>query len=153
MLVVLLAIAVIPLDVLARQNVLVNAVQLLTVVPMAAVGFIVARRQPGNPIGWLLLGIPVGVLLSLAAGPYAWLVYRMGYRLPFGPAAVLAENASWVALTIALPPVLVLFPDGEPSPRPAAPGHLAHGPHATPGPFRKRYRSARNSAAASNITS
>jgi phosphoglycerol transferase MdoB-like AlkP superfamily enzyme len=116
-LVVLLTIAVIPLDVLARQNVLVNAAQLVLCVPMAAVGFIVARRQPGNPIGWLLLGIPVGVLLSLAAGPYAWLVYRMGYRLPFGPAAVLAENASWVALTIALPPVLVLFPDGELSSR------------------------------------
>jgi hypothetical protein len=112
-LVVLLAIAVIPLDVLARQNVLVNVAQLVLCVPMAAVGLIVARRQPGNPIGWLLLVIPVGVLLSLAAGPYAWLVYRMGYRLPLGPAAVLLENAAWVVLTIALPLVLVLFPDGE----------------------------------------
>ena len=36
----------------------------------------------------------------------------MGHRLPLGPAAVLLENASWVVLTIALPPVLVLFPDG-----------------------------------------
>jgi hypothetical protein len=86
---------------------------LMLVVPMAAVGFIVARRQPSNPIGWLLLVIPVGVLLNLDAGPYAWLVYCMGYRLPFGPAAVLLENSSWVVLTIALPPALVLFPDGE----------------------------------------
>jgi hypothetical protein len=111
-LVLLLAAAVIPLDVLARQNVLVNVAELVVGVPMAAVGFIVARRQPGNPIGWLLLVIPVGVLLSLVAGPYAWLVYRMGYHLPFGPAAVLAENAYWVVLTLALPPVFVLFPDG-----------------------------------------
>jgi hypothetical protein len=111
-LIVLLAAAVIPLDVLARQGVLANAAQLVVGVPMAAVGLIVARRQPGNPVGWLLLVIPLGILLSLDAGPYAWLVYRMGYDLPFGPAAVLLENAYWVVLTIALPPVFVLFPDG-----------------------------------------
>jgi hypothetical protein len=117
-LVVLLAAAVIPLDVLARQNVLANAALLAISLPMCAAGFIVARRQPGNPIGWLLMVIPVGVLLGLDAGPYAWLVYRMGYHLPFGPVAVLLENAYWVVLTIALPPVFVLFPDGElPSPR------------------------------------
>jgi len=111
-LVVLLAAAVIPLDAWARQNVLVNAVQLMAGVPMAAVGLIVARRQPANPIGWLLLVIPVGVLLSLDAGPYERLVYRMGHRLPLGPAAVLMGNTAWVVLTIALPPVLMLFPDG-----------------------------------------
>ena len=90
---VLLAAAVIPLTVLARQNVLANAALLAISLPMGAVGLIVARRQPGNPIGWLLLVIPAGVLLGLDAGPYAWLVYRLGYRLPFGPAAVLLENS------------------------------------------------------------
>jgi hypothetical protein len=115
---VLLAAAVIPLNVLARQNVLVNAAQLLIGVPMCAVGYIVARRKPGNPIGWLLLVIPVGVLLSLDAGPYVWLVYRMGYHLPFGPAAVVLEAAYFLVLFVALPPVFLLFPDGElPSPR------------------------------------
>ena len=95
------------------------AVSLLTIVLVTAVvGLIVARRQPGNPIGWLLLVIPAGVLLGLDAGPYAWLVYRMGYRLPFGPAAVLLESAYWAVLTIALPLVFLLFPDGVlPSPR------------------------------------
>jgi hypothetical protein len=111
-LVVLLAAAVIPLAVLARQNVLVNAAQLAIGVPMCAVGFIVARRQPGNPIGWLLLVIPVGVLLALDAGLYAWLVYRMGYRLPFGPAAVLLEVSYFPVVTIGLPLVFLLFPDG-----------------------------------------
>ncbi len=114
----LLAAAVIPLDVLARQNVLANSALLAISLPMCAVGLIVARRQPGNPIGWLLLVIPAAVLLGLDAGPYAWLVYRMGYRLPFGPAAVLLENAYWAVLTIALPLVFLLFPDGVlPSPR------------------------------------
>ena len=115
---VLLAAAVIPLNVLARQNVLANAALLAICLPMGAVGLIVARRQPGNPIGWLLLVIPVGIVLGLNAGPYAWLVYRMGYRLPFGPAAVLLENTYWTVLAIALPLVFLLFPDGElPSPR------------------------------------
>ena len=117
-LVVLLAAAAIPLDVLARQNVLANAALLAISLPMGTVGLIVARRQPGNPIGWLLLVIPAGVLLGLDAGPYAWLVYRMGYRLPFGPAAVLLGNTFWTVLTIALPLVFLLFPDGTlPSPR------------------------------------
>jgi hypothetical protein len=110
--VVLLAAAVIPLSVLARQNLLANAAQLAIGVPMCAVGFIVARRQPGNPIGWLLLAIPIGVLLGLDAGPYVWLVYHMGYHLPFGPAAVLLEASYFPALFVALPPVFLLFPDG-----------------------------------------
>jgi hypothetical protein len=116
--VVLLAAAVIPLSVVARQNVLVNAAQLAIGVPMTAVGFIVARRQPGNPIGWLLLVIPIGVLLSVDAGPYVWMVYRLGYRLPFGPVAVVLESAYFAVLFVALPPVFLLFPDGIlPSPR------------------------------------
>jgi hypothetical protein len=117
-LVLLLAAAVIPLTVLARQNVLANAALLAISLPMGAVGFIVARHQPGNPVGWLLLVIPAGVLLGMDAGPYAWLVYRMGYRLPFGPAAALLENSYWAVLAIVLPLVFLLFPDGElPSPR------------------------------------
>ena len=112
MLVLLLAAAVIPLSVLARQNVMANAAQLAIGLPICTVGFIVARRQPGNPIGWLLLVFPVGVLLSLDASPYALLVYRMGYRLPFGPAAVLLEASYFPVLLVVLPPVFVLFPDG-----------------------------------------
>ena len=114
----LLAVAVIPLTVLAHQGVQANATQLVIGLPICVVGFIVARRQPGNPIGWLLLAIPVGVLLSLDASTYAWMVYRLGYRLPFGPVAALLESAYILVLFVALPPVILLFPDGVlPSPR------------------------------------
>jgi len=114
----LLAAAVLPLTVLAHQGLLANVTQLLVVVPILAVGFIVARRQPGNPIGWLLLAVPAGVLVSLDAAPYAVLVYRLGYHLPLGPAAVLLEAAYLPALLLGLPPVFLLFPDGVlPSPR------------------------------------
>jgi hypothetical protein len=108
----LLAAAVIPLSLLAQQSLLANVIQLLTGIPISIVGFIVARRQPGNPIGWLLLAVPIGILLSLDAGPYAWLVYRLGYQLPLGPVAVLLDSAYFPVLFIALPPVFLLFPDG-----------------------------------------
>jgi len=78
-------------------------------VAIAATGLVVARRQPRNPIGWLLLAIPVGVLLSEASGPYAWLVYRSGRHLPFGLAVLLLRFA-WVVLIVAFPLVILLFP-------------------------------------------
>ena len=115
---VLLAVAVIPLNVLAHQNVLANAAQLLVGVPIGVVGFIVARRQPRNPIGWLLLAVLTSVLISLVAYPYSWLVYGLGYQLPFGPMAAFLETAYFPVLFVALPPVFLLFPDGVlPSPR------------------------------------
>jgi len=111
-LVLLLAIAVVPLSVLASQNLLANTAELAIGLPMCAIGVLVARRQPRNPIGWLLLVVPVCVLSSLDAVPYAELVYREGHHLPFGAAALLLESAYFMVLFLALPLVLLLFPDG-----------------------------------------
>jgi hypothetical protein len=117
-LVLLLAVAVIPLSLWARQDLIGNTAELSIGVPMGAVGFLVARRQPRNPIGWLLLVVPAGVLVSIDAGPYSVLVYRDGHHLPFGAAALLLQSAYFFVLFIALPLVLLLFPDGTlPSPR------------------------------------
>ncbi len=117
-LVLLLAVAVIPLSLWARQDLAGNAAELSIGLPMCAVGFLVARRQPRNPIGWLLLIVPAGVLASLDAGPYSVLVYRDGHHLPFGAAALLLQGAYFFVLFVALPLVLLLFPDGTlPSPR------------------------------------
>jgi hypothetical protein len=110
--VLLLAAAMLPLVVLAHQSVLANVSQLAVGVPIGAVGFLVARRQPRNPIGWLLLVVVAGILVSLDAGPYAWLVYRMGYRWPGGPAAAVLQGAYFPVLFVALPPVFLFFPDG-----------------------------------------
>jgi hypothetical protein len=116
--VLLLAAAVIPLSVLVHQSVPANAMQLITGLPLGVVDFIVARRQPRNPIGWLLLAVPVGVLIILNAVAYAVQVYRSGFRLPLGPVAVFLAFAYIPVLFVALPPVFLLFPDGElPSPR------------------------------------
>ena len=59
-------------------------------------GFVVARRQPGNPIGWILITFIAVFLLSGVAGGYAALYYRFGHHgLPLAPAAVLLEPL-WV---------------------------------------------------------
>jgi hypothetical protein len=48
------------------------AVSLLTIVLVTAVvGLVVAGHQPRNPIGWLLAGDAVFILLSVASGSYA----------------------------------------------------------------------------------
>jgi len=57
-------------------------------IPCAAVGVVVARRQPGNPLGWLFLLTGSCLFVSNDAGDYAYYVYRLGHRLPFGPAGL-----------------------------------------------------------------
>jgi hypothetical protein len=111
-LIVLMAAATAVLIVLVRQNLLSNAVQPLVFVPFAAVGVIVARRQPRNPVGWLLAGIAVLALLSDAASLYALLDYRLGHRLPAGPVALLLD-ACWEPAFMLLPLAVLLFPDGR----------------------------------------
>jgi hypothetical protein len=83
------------------------------VVIYAGVGVVVARRQPRNPIGWILLGFILLFLFSAAVGYYAVLYYRFGHHgLPFAPAAVILQP-SWVPALLLFPVVILLFPDGR----------------------------------------
>jgi hypothetical protein len=54
---------------------------------IAAAGLVVARRQPRNPIGWLLLGCVIVVGLGGIAARYAVLDYRLDHhgRISPGP--------------------------------------------------------------------
>ncbi len=79
----------------------------------AAVGFVVARRQPGNPIGWILITFIVVFLLSGVAGGYAALYYRFGHHgLPLAPVVVLLTPL-WAPALLLFPVVILLFPDGR----------------------------------------
>jgi hypothetical protein len=82
------------------------------------VGFVVARRQPRNAVGWLLLSLAVLLAASNCAGRYAALVYRFGHgALPLGPVAVLLDLL-WAPAIVLFPLAILLFPDGTlPSPR------------------------------------
>jgi len=111
-LVVALAAAFIPLLTVSRQSVSSNLDQLAEFLPLAAVGWIVARRQPRNPIGWLLLIAPLDVFLTDDASVYSLLVYRLGRPLPLGWVALLVSYTFLVTF-VTLPLVILLFPDGR----------------------------------------
>jgi signal transduction histidine kinase len=79
------------------------------------VGLVIARREPRNPIGWILLGVWVGVAVVFGfTGTYAqW----ASLDHPDAPGAVFAnwlQNWAWVPIfTMLLTYPLLLFPDGK----------------------------------------
>ena len=87
---------------------------LVMVLVIAAVGLVVVRHQPHNPIGWLLAGESVFILLVIVAGFCATLMYRHGHHglLVVGP-AVLALSQLFSYSLIGFPLVILLFPDGR----------------------------------------
>jgi hypothetical protein len=114
--ILLFAIALIPLSLLARQPGY-PLQPIMIAIPSAAVGVLVARHQPRNPNGWLLLAIAAAILLSTGAGAYSVLVYRLGRDLPLGSLGLVLYQLWSPALALLLL-VILLFPDGHlPSPR------------------------------------
>ena len=86
--------------------------------PLGAVGFVVAWRQPRNPLGWILLGVAAFGVLSEDASFYAVADYRLGHGgLPLGWVALLAQPG-WAPTIVLVGVTVLLFPDGRPpSPR------------------------------------
>ena len=111
---VIMTAAGIALSILDRQlSVLGSGPIVPIVVVYAAVGFVVARRQPGNPIGWILSGFIVMFLLSSDVGLYGVLYYRFGHQgLPLAPVAVVLQPL-WAPALLLFPVVILLFPDGR----------------------------------------
>jgi hypothetical protein len=103
--------AAVPLTVLSGQ--IFNALVAAAIgVPCAAVGWLVTRRQPGNPIGWLFLVTGVFMFLSTAGGDYGYYVYRLGHHLPLGAAGSALSQFWGLSLALFGADVL-LFPDGR----------------------------------------
>ena len=92
------------------------------------VGWIIVRRQPRNPLGWVFLGIGFFESLSVFFSAYASDAYGLG-----GGAWPLAAEASWIQVWAWMPGFalfttlsILLFPDGRlPSRRWAAAALLA----------------------------
>jgi hypothetical protein len=78
------------------------------------VGLLVARRQPRNPEGWLLLGLAVCVIAVFDSGLYAVLGYRVHHGgLPLGETAVFIRDTMGELFFFLFPLVILLFPDGR----------------------------------------
>ena len=86
---------------------------LAVVLVYAGVGVVVARHQPRNPVGWILLLITLLTMLTIDGGSYALLRYRLGHPgLPLAPAAVLL-GPLWLPAYALVALVILLFPDGR----------------------------------------
>ena len=84
----------------------------------AGLGLVIARRQPGNRIAWLLLGFSALLVFYEDAAVYSATDYRLhGGKLPLGFPAVLIASELWSALFLILPLIILLFPDGKLPPR------------------------------------
>jgi len=78
-----------------------------------AAGVAVAGRQPRNPMGWMLLGMALFLLLSGDASAYVVLNYRLrDGTLPLGPAA-LVLSLTWIPALMLLGLAALVFPDGR----------------------------------------
>ncbi len=113
-LMVLLAAALIPLSLAARQNPLTTGgANVVIALSFAVVGLVVAWHRPRNPIGWLMLAVAAGLVFYIDSGLYNVL----GYRLPLAPAVLVLYQASGPVLGL-IPLTILLFPEGRlPSPR------------------------------------
>jgi hypothetical protein len=100
----------IPLTLLSHQY-FNGVVPLVIGLPSAVTGLLVARRQPRNPIGWLLLALAISLMFSNDGSDYVTLAYLFGYHLPLGPAG-LVINQFWGPGIALLGLVILLFPDG-----------------------------------------
>ncbi len=119
-LVLALMIAAVPLAGLAHQGLDASGGSLPVWVsaPFAVVGFVLAWRKPGNPLGWIMLGAAVCFMLSEDASFYTVADYQLRHGgLPLGWVALLAQPG-WAPGIVLFGLVVLLFPDGQPpSPR------------------------------------
>jgi hypothetical protein len=112
-LVLLLAVALIPLSLTAGGILLATGVEIAIAVSFAVVGLVVARHRPRNTIGWLMLWLSVGFMLYDVCGLYDVIGYRLGHRLPLGAVVLILYHVSQPILGL-LPLVILLFPAGRP---------------------------------------
>jgi hypothetical protein len=109
-----------PLALLARQSAAASndSVPAWFSAAFGVAGFLVAWRQPRNPLGWIILAVAGLWALSGDASCYAVADYRLRHGgLPLGWVALLAQPL-WAPAIVLTGPIVLLFPDGRlPAPR------------------------------------
>ena len=77
------------------------------------VGWLIAVRQPQNPLGWIYLAFPVAIALGIIGQEFAAPIARAGYG---AGAFILTELGGWLfvfGFWLLLVPGILLFPDGR----------------------------------------
>ena len=108
----LVALAV-PLSILAHEGWTKGLNSVPLILGWGVMGFVVARKQPRHPMGWLLLAAAIFFMLNGDASNYSVAVYRVHHgSLPLGPVPVLLQPA-WAPAIVLSAVALLLFPDGH----------------------------------------
>jgi hypothetical protein len=108
-----LIVASFPMSAIAHQLTFGAVGQALLMIPFAAVGAVVASRQPRNPIGWILLATAVTAAGGLDAGFYSVRAYRIDHHsLPLSRLAVFLTQG-WISMLVLLPLPILFFPDAK----------------------------------------
>ena len=108
-----LAVAGAPLIVLAHRGWTDGLNSVPLILGWGVMGFVLARRQPSHPMGWLLLMTAIFFILNGDASNYSVAAYRVHRgSLPLGPVAVLLQPA-WAPAIVIGAVTLLLFPDGR----------------------------------------
>ena len=104
-----------PLAGLARQSVNASngSVPVWFSATFAVVGFVMARRKPRNPLGWVIMALAGFFALSEDASFYVVADYRLRHGgLPLGWVALLAQPG-WAPGIVLSGLTVLLFPDGR----------------------------------------
>src|SRR5579859_2005334 len=104
-----------PLAALARQSINASngSVPVWFSAAVALVGFVMARRKPRNPLGWVIMALAGFFALSEDASFYVVADYRLRHGgLPLGWVALLAQPG-WAPAIVLSGLTVLLFPDGR----------------------------------------
>jgi signal transduction histidine kinase len=95
-----------------------NVFGIAAILASTAVGVILATRRPRNPIGWILLGNAMALVLAGLAPSYAGYALTHDSSLPGARLAAVFDTHDWTLLFAGLTALVYVFPDGRlPSPR------------------------------------
>jgi len=96
-------------------SLLLDVVLVLIVLGFVALGLLVARRRPHNPVGWIVAGTGMVVLVSSFAQSYAvYALFTDPWSLPGGGIMAWLSNWTFIPVIFAAPSLLfLLFPDGH----------------------------------------
>jgi len=95
------------------EELIFSAIPILAFGTSSTVGALVASRQPANPIGWLFLVFPIGMLIGIAAEEYTiYTLHTDPGALPGAGWTAWLSRLTWITV-VSLPLIVLLFPTGR----------------------------------------
>jgi signal transduction histidine kinase len=95
------------------EELIFSAIPILAFGTSSTVGALVASRQPANPIGWLFLVFPVGMLIGILAEEYTiYTLHTDPGALPGAGWTAWLSRLTWITV-VTLPLIVLLFPTGK----------------------------------------